>query len=318
MYMKNKKYFIILSFLLITTILYLLFLVSNDLTKQVSKDIETDTVKENKASYDKKNDTIIKRFKLLINYNKNESDLLNFIDENKKDINSLTFNFLVKYYIKYQEERLNYHNEIIYKDNIQNDLKEIYGNKEIITNLYLLDNLKLRRNLNLIYSNGYILKYNNGKFNVVINYDFFKNNYKKYLNDEVKDYIYIMENEYKAYENIFIDWSYVYSNIYMMEKFLKNYKNSILYNSIYNKFIQNIDIFLYGTDYEQIYDGKVLKSDIKEVYKKVNIENHNLYFEKIFKGYLHELISSNFYLDKTLSKKRSVLIDLLKEKYKKE
>ncbi|MGM0379321.1 MAG: hypothetical protein ACQEQE_06210 [Bacillota bacterium] len=316
--MKNKKYFIILSFLLIITILYLLVLVSNDLTKQVNKDIESNSIIENKANYAQKNNTIIKRFKLLINYNKNESDLLNYIDEHKAEINTLTFNFLVKNYIKYQEERLSYHNELIYKKNIQNNLKAIYGNKERITNLYLLDNLKLRRNLNLIYSNGYILKHNNGKFNVVIDYDFFKKNYNKYLNDEIRDYIYIMENEYKAYENIFIDWSYVYSNIYIMEKFLNNYKESILYNSIYNKFIQNVDIFLYGTDYEQIYEKKVLKSDIKEIYKKVNIENHNLYFEEIFKGYLHELISNNFYLDNKLSKKRSVLIDLLKEKYKKE
>jgi hypothetical protein len=318
----KKKPIIIISLSLIFIIS--LFLFKDDTIIEISHNITEDDITEDDITKNNDdeinleiNNKVIGHFNRLLSLNPNETELLEFIYLEDDYINDNTFSKLLMKFIDFQFTNLSIHDQMIQNENIQTSLLDEYGCNNKITNLNQLNDIQLKNRLSSLYSRGYLINFDNGKFHLEIDYNFFKK-YENRQNDEIKNYIQIKNNTYYPYESIRIQWQYVFNNIYLSEKFLNEYDQSLLYYDIYSIYINNVDCLLYGTDYINIFDGKnKLNIDIQEQYKKIVLDKNNIFFTNIFSSYYNELINSEFILNSNIIHKRETLFSIIKEKYKK-
>jgi hypothetical protein len=285
--------------------------ISNDITKN---DITKDANEEINLEI---NNKIMGHFNRLLSLSPNETELLEFIYLEDDYINDNTLSELLMKFIDFQFTNLSIHDQMIQNDNIQMSLLDEYGCNNKIINLNQLNDIQLKNRLSSLYSRGYLINFDDGKFHLRINYNFFKK-YENRQNDEIKSYIQIKNNTYYPYESIRIQWQYVFNNIYLSEKYLNDYNKSLLYYDIYSIYINNVDYLLYGTDYITIFDEKnKLNVNMQEQYKKIVLNKSDIFFADIFSSYYNELINSEFILNNNIINKRETLFSIIKEKYKK-
>lgn len=311
------------SILIITTIIILIlfciaFIQKKDEQMQINNEVEKETNKDNEEdqSEDNVKKGIIGEFNKLIALNPNESELLDLIYLKDNQINNTTLSELLVRFLEFQFERLPIHDRMVQNENIQNELIEKYGRLHKIDNLSKLNDILLKNRLEVLYKNGYLLGFNDGKFHIKINYDFFKK-YNNRLSNELKDFIEIKKTIYNPYESIKIQWEYVYHNICLTENFLKNFKTSLLYNDVYSIYINNVDYILFGTDYVKIFDkSNILTSELQNQYKHIVLSKRDTVFTKLMFSYYNDLVDNNFILSKSINNKRNEIFSILKKEYK--
>lgn len=311
------------SILIITTIIILIlfciaFIQKKDEQMQINNEVEKETNKDNEEdqSEDNVKKGIIGEFNKLIALNPNESELLDLIYLKDNQINNTTLSELLVRFLEFQFERLPIHDRMVQNENIQNELIEKYGRLHKIDNLSKLNDILLKNRLETLYKNGYLLGFNDGKFHIKINYDFFKK-YNNRLSNELKDFIEIKKTIYNPYESIKIQWEYVYHNICLTENFLKNFKTSLLYNDVYSIYINNVDYILFGTDYVKIFDkSNILTSELQNQYKHIVLSKRDTVFTKLMFSYYNDLVDNNFILSKSINNKRNEIFSILKKEYK--
>jgi len=322
--MKKKKYIIIILLAIIFSIsffsIYKLIIDSNRIRINKEKEFNTPVTKEESAKEDSKEKLQIKvvsEFNQLLALNPSESELLNFIYLKASSINDKTLNELLINFINFQYEKLSVHDQMIQNENIQNELIRKYGKIITQSNLEQLNDLVLKNKLMALYSGGYILEFNNGKYHIVINHNFFSQ-YEHRISQEIRDFRVINVNLYNPNESINIQWQYIRQNINLTESFLTKYPNSKLYSKIYSYYISNVDYILYGTDYFDIFteDGE-LRKDIKSAYKNIMLNNSEYYFKETFSTYYNELINNSFIINDSIESLRQELLQLNVERYQK-
>ena len=314
-----KKFLLALLLFLFMIIFSLIDLQSDsEISSNFDDYVENNNVNENEEIEDLNiNYKVIGKFSELLSLNANETELLEFISIYHQNINNNTLSLLIIKFIGFQFNNLSIHDQMIQNDNIQNSLIDEYGINCKILDLKKLDDIQLRNRLNSLYMRGYIISFDNGKFHLKINYNYFMK-YEEKLNNELITFLEIKNNTYNAYENIRIQWEYVYNNIYISELFLNKFSNSILYPEIYSIYINNVDFLLYGTDYVNIFDEQnKLIEELQEQYKEIVLNEKETIFSNIFSSYYSELINSEFTLDVNIHDKRESLFNIIKEKYKK-
>lgn len=321
--MKSKK--LLITVLLSTIIMISFYSIFKFITFRNESDIADDeTLIENNQTNigneeieEKISIKVISEFNQLLSLNPSESELLNFIYLRASSINKKTLNELITKFISFQYDKLNIHDQMIQNDNIQNELMLNFGKIISEDDLKKLNDLALKNKLMTLYRGGYSLEFNNGKYHLNINHSFFSR-YEHLLNQEIKDFRIININLYNPNESINIQWEYIRQNIALTENFLNKYPNSKLYSNIYSHYITNIDYFLYGTDYIDIFneDGQ-LKDEIKAEYKSIMLNNSEYYFKETFSTYYNELINHNFILNDSIENFRQELFQLNIEKYQK-
>jgi len=272
---------------------------------------------ENDTTEEKISIRIISDFNQLLALNPSESELLNFIHLRASSINSTTLNKLIIKFINYQYEKLSLHDQMIQNDKIQKELIENFFKIISENDLEKLNDLVLRNRLMTLYRGGYSLEFNNGKYHLNINHNFFSQ-YEHLLTQEIKDFRIININLYNPNESITIQWEYIRQNIDLTEKFLNKYPNSNLYSKIYSHFITNVDYILYGTDYIDIFsEAGQLKEEIKEEYKSIMLNTSEYYFKETFLTYYNELINNGFILNDSIDKFRQEFFQSNIERYQK-
>ncbi|MEA1975838.1 MAG: hypothetical protein U9N10_09940 [Bacillota bacterium] len=316
--MKNNS-----KITIIITIALMFFLLKIFVLKQNSNiEISEDIIQE-EVLYDEKieenleiDNKIIGNFNQLLSLNANETELLEYIDLKENQINNNTLSILLIKFIYFQFSNLSIHDQMIQNDNIQNSLLDEYGCNCKNIDLNKLNDIQLKNRLSSLYSRGYLLNFDDGKFHLKINYNFFKK-YNNKINNELSNYLEIKNNTYNPYESIKIQWEYVSDNIYLTENFLNNYKNSLLYDDIYSIYINNADYLLYGTDYINIFNEKnILNENLQFQYKKIVLNKSDIFFVNIFSSYYNELINNKFELNNNIIDKREDLFNVIKENYK--
>jgi len=273
---------------------------------------------EPKALEEKISVRVISDYNQLLALSPSESEVLNFIYLRASSINDITLNELLIKFINFQYEKLSVHDQMIQNENIQNELVKKFGKIITESNLRQLNDLALKNKLMTLYSGGYSLEFNNGKYHISINHNFFSQ-YEHRLNQELKDFRIININLYNPNESINIQWEYIRQNISLTESFLNKYPDSKLYPKIYSYYISNIDYILYGTDYIDIFkeDGE-LRKDVKETYKNIMLNNSEYHFKETFSTYYNELINNSFMMNDSIEKFRQELFQLNVEKYQKQ
>lgn len=322
--MKKKKYIIIILLAIIFSIsffsIYKLILDSNLNNINKKKEVETPAIKEESVeeeAVEKLQINVISDFNQLLALNPSESELLNFIYLRASSINDKTLNELIINFINFQYEKLSVHDQMIQNENIQNELMRKFGNIITENDLEQLNDLVLKNKLMTLYRGGYTLEFNNGKYHININHNFFSQ-YEHRLNQEIKDFRIINVNLYNPNESINIQWQYIRQNISLTESFLNKYPNSKLYPKIYSHFISNVDYILYGTNYFDIFnENGELRKDIKESYKNIVLDNSEYYFKETFATYYNELINNSFMVNDSIESLRNELFQLNVEKYQK-
>jgi len=316
--MIRKMFFILSIFIVIITFSFINLQSDSEKSSNLNEHVNDEKISIDKEINDSNiNYEIVGKFSELLSLNANETELLEFISIYYQNINDNTLSSLLIKFINFQVGNLPIRDQMIQNNNIQNSLIDEYGINCQISDLKKIDDVQLKHKLNLLYLKGYIIAFDNGKFHLKINYDFFLK-YDSKLNNELKTFLEIKSNTYNAYENISIQWEYVYSNIYLSEYFLNIFSNSILYPEIYSIYIKNVDFLLYGTDYINIFDKhNKLESGLQLQYKKIVINEKETFFSSIFLSYYNELINNKFILDTNIHNKREAFFNIIKEKYKK-
>lgn len=321
--MKKKKYIIIILLIIILIIsffsIYKLIINSNQNNEEDNK-IETPMIEEEsveKETAEKISIKVISDFNKLLALNPSESELLNFIYLRASSINDKTLNELLIKFINFQYEKLSVHDQMIQNENIQNELMNKFGKIISESDLQQLNDLVLKNKLMILYSGGYALEFNNGKYHISINHNFFSQ-YEHRLSQEIKDFRIININLYNPNESINIQWQYIRQNIVLTESFLNKYPASKLYPKIYSYYISNIDYILYGTNYIDIFTNNgELRKDVKEAYKNIMLNNSEYYFKETFATYYNELLNNGFIINDSIENLRHELFQLNVEKYQK-
>jgi hypothetical protein len=322
--MKKKKSIIIILLIIITFVsVYSIFSLienSSQNNKETKKNYTVNNEENNDedAEEEKISVKVISDFNQLLALNPSESELLNFIYLRGSSINDKTLNELIIKFINFQYEKLTIHDQMMQNENIQNELVRKFD--KIITedNLQQLNDLALKNKLMTLYRGGYSLEFNNGKYHININHNFFSQ-YEHRLSQEIKDFRIININLYNPNESINIQWQYIRQNITLTESFLNKYSESKLYPRIYSYYISNIDYILYGTDYIDIFtEADELRKDVKEAYKNIMLNNSKYYFKETFSTYYNELINNSFMINDSIENLRQELFQLNIEKYQKQ
>lgn len=321
--MKKKKSIIIILLIVIVFVsFYSIFRLienSSQNDKETKKSYPANDEENNneEGKEEKISVKIISDFNQLLALNPSESELLNFIYLRGSSINDKTLNELLIKFINFQYEKLNVHDQMIQNENIQNELVKKFD--KIITedNLRQLNDLALKNKLMTLYRGGYSLEFNNGKYHININHNFFSQ-YEHRLSQEIKDFRIININLYNPNESINIQWQYIRQNINLTESFLNKYPDSKLYPRVYSYYISNIDYILYGTDYIDIFtEDDELRKDVKEAYKNIMLNNSKYHFKVVFSKYYNELINNSFMINDSIENLRQELFQLNIEKYQK-
>lgn len=321
--MKKKKYMISILLAIIFSIsffsIYQLILNNNRMNPKKNEAVDSQSTEEesSKETVEKLQIKVISDFNQLLALNPSESELLNFIYLRASSINDKTLNELLINFINFQYEKLSVHDQMIQNENIQNELMRKFGKIITENDLEQLNDLVLKNKLMTLYIGGYTLEFNNGKYHISINHNFFSQ-YEHRLNQEIKDFRVINVNLYNPNESINIQWQYIRQNINLAESFLNKYPNSKFYPKIYSYYISNVDYILYGTNYFEIFtENGELKKEIKEAYKNIMLNNSEYYFKETFATYYNELINNGFLLNDSIESLRHELFQLNVENYQK-
>lgn len=258
---------------------------------------------------------LISQYNQLIASSPDELELIDFIDSHYEEMTSEEVSKIYAKLITYYQDNLASKNIKIDNDYIQRRLLKTYDEAEVITNLDKIDDSLIYRKAKKYYSQGYQLALDNGRYQLVINYGFFKRKYGEQFNEEISDYHSILDKLYAFDETIMVQWENVYYNVLMTERFLSNYENSILYHEVYEYYIESVEMLLFGNDYEYIFKGNQLKEDVLNLYKRITIEQNETFFKETFDNYYNILIDQEFKKTPIVIEKRIKAIDLIKDKY---
>ena len=321
--MKKKKYIIIILLIVIIFIsfysIYKLLIYNNQIESETeqTEDLVEPTENKTDETVEKISIKVISDFNQLLALNPSESELLNFIYLRGSSINDKTLNELIIKFINFQYEKLSIHDQMIQNENIQIELMEKFGKIISESDLEQLNDLVLKNKLMTLYRGGYSLRFNNGKYHLNINHNFFSQ-YEHRLSQELKDFRSININLYNPNESINIQWEYIRQNITLTESFLNKYSNSKFYSKIYSYFISNVDYILYGTNYFDIFNENAqLKKEVKEAYKNIMLDHSEYYFKETFSTYYNQLISNSFIINDAIENLKHELFQLNVEKYQK-
>lgn len=303
---KEQKKLIIILILLVIIVTGLTFYC-------VSLFITSD--KKETSKIDESSSTVYTNFEKVVVETPEPFSIIEFLNSNIKKVNITTADKMIN-------EALNINRGYI-SESTAPELFNLINSKydepvNEIDNLNNLTNISDPEVLDMVtkYHNiGYEFYSAEGSYWVDINYQFYIDNYGKYLSNEVKAYLALKEdmttNKIAEDGGLLISFDELAVRIIDIESFIDNYEDSIYYDEIENMYHNYLTFYFFGMDNTLTYDDQTskVKNEVIDSYNKTIKLYPKSYLTTILNSYLPDLKDNNYILSDSI---RTMLNNLIK------